>query len=307
MKKVISGIIMTIILLVVVFYNDTISNYIMVNFIYKREIVVQDANQYRKKLDVSYVKEVTDFEPKSKEDLMNILYTILNNGWSEFTFFCDTGYKSCISDVNNLIENREIISNLNNFVSPYNSYNRLFVNYNNFGKITIKVEKIYDEEKTKYIEQTVNGIMNNIIKDNMSTEEKIKVFHDYIINTTVYDNENANKLKANEELEETIDSYNAYGLLVNHISLCGGYSDVMSIFLDKIGVTNIKVSNNTHVWNLVYLNGKWLHLDLTWDDPVVDTKENLLLHNYFLISNQDLQSKDSQYHKFNTNIYVEAQ
>lgn len=67
--------------------------------------------------------------------------------------------------------------------------------------------------------------------------------------------------------------------------------DSMAVFLGKMGIKNIKISNISHVWNLVYLNGAWFHLDLTWDDPVVNTNENLLLHNYFLITNTDLQRK----------------
>ena len=307
MKKILSGFLFIIILLGLFFYNDQISNFIMVNFIYKRDIVIEKPNAYKKDLEVSYVKNVTDFEPNNKKDLMNILYTILNNGWNEFTFFCNVDYKNCIDDVTTLIENKSLISNLNNFVSPFNSYNRLLVNYNNFGKVTIEVEKIYDDEKVAYVNNAIDTIIKQVIHENMTEEEKIKVFHDYIVNTTVYDNENAKKLKENENIDIKTNSYNAYGLFLNHISLCGGYSDTMAIFLDKIGIPNIKVSNNTHVWNLVYLNGKWLHLDLTWDDPVVDTKENLLLHNYFLITNDDLQSKDSKYHKFNIEIYPEAQ
>lgn len=307
MKKICSIFLFLILSFFVFLYHEPISNYIMVNFIYKRDIVIEKPNQYKKNLEVSYVKNVTNFEPKNKKDLMNILYTILNNGWDEFTFFCDMEYKTCIQDVTTLIENKNLISNLNNFVSPFNSYNRLFVNYNNFGKVTIEIEKIYDDIKVDYVNNAIDTIIRQNITETMTTEQKIKTFHDYIVNTTVYDDENAKKLKENENIDIKSNSYNAYGLFTNHISLCGGYSDTMAIFLDKIGVPNIKVSNNTHVWNLVYINGKWLHLDLTWDDPVVDTKENLLLHNYFLITNEDLQSKDSKYHKFNIEIYPEAQ
>lgn len=307
MRKALSYIGLTIVLLGVVFYNDAISNFIMVNFIYKRDIVVEEPNQYKKNTEYQYVKQVTDFEPSNRNELMNILYTILNNGWDSFTFFCDTEYKDCTKDVSELIENKELISNLNNFVHPYNSYNRLFVNYNNFGKVTIEVEKIYTDEQIQKVDQKINEIMQQIIKPTMTNEEKIKAFHDYIINTTVYDSINAEKLKRNEKINLADNSHNAYGLLFNHLSLCGGYSDAMAIFLDKLQIPNMRVSNNSHVWNLVFLNNQWLHLDLTWDDPVVDTKENLLLHNYFLITNQQLQQRDSLYHKFDTSIYSEAQ
>lgn len=298
---------MIVVLLGVCFYNDSISNFIIVNFIYKREIVVKDANQYQKKLEVGYVKQTDNFEPQNRQDLLNILYTILNNGWDNFTFYCGKEYDACMDDMSTIISDKALVSNLNNFVSPYNSYNQLHIDYNNFGKITVAVDKIYSRWQITQTEAEISRIMSAIITDDMTVEQKIKTFHDYIINNTAYDSKNADKIKSNQEIDNASNSHNAYGLLYNHISLCGGYSDVMALFLDRIGVPNMKVSNNTHVWNLVYLNNQWLHLDLTWDDPVVNTHENLLLHNYFLITNAELQAKDNIYHKFDTTIYPEAQ
>lgn len=306
MKKLLSYGLLIFVLLGVAFYNDSISNFIMTNFIYKREIVISEPNQYKKNININFVKQVTDFEPHNKKDLMNILYSILNNGWDEFTFFCDPKYKSCIDDINNLISDKNLVSNLNNFVHPYNTYNRMFVNYNNFGKITISVEKIYNEQQIEAVEKEIERIISVLITPNMTDIEKIKTFHDYIINTTIYDSENADKLKANLKIDSNVNSHNAYGLLFNHKALCGGYSDAMAIFLNKIGINNIKVSNISHVWNLVLVDGKWLHLDLTWDDPIVNTNENILLHNYFLISNNELQTKDTTNHKFDQAIYSEA-
>lgn len=306
MKKVIITVTLILIIITAILCQSNVANYIMTNYIYKRDIVIKDANKYKKILNANYVQETTDFEPASKKELMNILYTILNNGWDEFTFFCDTNYDSCVDDVNELIENRDLISNLNNFVSPYNSYNSLYVKYNNIGKITITVDKIYNNDKLKYVDNKIDEIIKEIIKPKMSDKDKIKAFHDYIINNTIYDSENADKLKVYQQLDNSNNSYNAYGLLTNHVSLCGGYSDSMAIFLDKMNIPNMKISNNLHVWNLVYLDNKWLHLDLTWDDPVVNTKENLLVYNYFLITTNELQSKDNEYHSFDTQIYSEA-
>ena len=36
-----------------------------------------------------------------------------------------------------------------------------------------------------------------------------------------------------------------------------------------IYIINYKISNDEHIWNLVYLDEKWYHLDLTWDDPII--------------------------------------
>ena len=81
----------------------------------------------------------------------------------------------------------------------------------------------------------------------------------------------------------------------------------MGIFLNKMGITNYKVSNDTHVWNMVYLDGNWLHLDVTFDDPVSSNGKNYLSHDYFLISTERLKELDKKENKnshvFNEQIY----
>ena len=98
-------------------------------------------------------------------------------------------------------------------------------------------------------------------------------------------------------------SDNAYGVLIEGIGLCGGYTDTMSLFLDKLNVKNYKVSTNNHTWNRVYVNDKWLHLDLTWDDPISEDGKNILDHNYFLITTNELKDIEKNEHNYNMNIY----
>ena len=78
----------------------------------------------------------------------------------------------------------------------------------------------------------------------------------------------------------------------------------MKLFLDKLNIINYKISNDQHIWNLVYLDGNWVHLDLTWDDPVSD--KNITRDNYFLISTKTLDLLDDDVHYFNSNIFKEA-
>ena len=133
----------------------------------------------------------------------------------------------------------------------------------------------------------------------MSTKEKIKVIHDYIINNTNYDT-----LKTNNINDATYKSNTAYGVLIQGYGICSGYSDAMAIFLDKFNIINYKVSNDEHIWNLVYLDGKWLHLDLTWDDPISD--KNVTRDNYFLIDTNTLEKLDDNSHYFNSSIFSET-
>ena len=79
----------------------------------------------------------------------------------------------------------------------------------------------------------------------------------------------------------------------------------MKIFLDKFNIPNFKVSSENHIWNAVYVNNKWMHLDLTWDDPVTSTGEDILEYDYFLISTKELLEQEKEQHIFDYEIYPE--
>ena len=86
---------------------------------------------------------------------------------------------------------------------------------------------------------------------------------------------------------------------------------------EKFGIKNFKVATELmqedisgHVWNAVYLDGKWLHLDLTWDDPVSDDGKDYLQRKYFLINSSELEEADKgevivKEHIFSQRIYPE--
>ena len=76
--------------------------------------------------------------------------------------------------------------------------------------------------------------------------------------------------------------------------------------LNNLGVDNFKISSKTHVWNAVYLNDKWLHLDLTWDDPVtINSDTQTLSHKFYLIDTKSLDAYKISDHEFDKSIYPE--
>ena len=299
MKKVISLLILITIFIIVLLNNQTIQNFIVKNLIYRDTPVLMEANEYKLKDNFLYVDETSDFHATSKEQLLKIVYTVLNNGWNEFTFYCN--YDNCTKDINNLTENNESLV-LNNFLHPYNSYTKIFLSVNSFGRVEISPIKTYNQEEISFINTKIDNIMKSIITDNMSDREKIKTFHDYVINNTKYDLEYVES----KLTDINNPSHTAIGPLLYGKALCGGYTDLMAIFLDKIGIPNYKISGDDHVWNLVYLDGKWLHLDLTWDDPVTSNGENMILDKFFLITTDKLKSLNTGYHDFNEEFFPEA-
>ena len=256
-----------------------------------------EKNEYYRDADFSYVQNTTNFIPKNKQDILNIYYTVVNSGMTSFTFYCDYDYKECFNDINDLSNNQKTISNISNFVHPFNSFKTIKTEIDSTGKATIHVEKLYDDEMIIILNYKVDEIIKNYIKPNMTVKEKVRKIHDYIINHTVYDKERSDNKIVNYK------SDNAYGVLIEGKGLCGGYSDAMMLFLERFNIPNIKISTENHAWNYVKVDDKWLHLDLTWDDPITSNGKDILDDSYFLIDDTQLKTIEKEEHDYNTEIY----
>ena len=96
------------------------------------------------------------------------------------------------------------------------------------------------------------------------------------------------------------------GPLYDGKAVCSGYSDLMAVFISKLGLNNYKVASDTHIWNVVNINGEWLHIDLTWDDPITKNSDvDTLSHQFFMVNTEKLLEFDTKDHKFDTTIFQE--
>lgn len=299
-----STFIIFIIFLICYTYKDNISIFVMQKVYDMQSVSLPSANSYYSNTDFEFVKKTDDFHLKNYQHILNVIYSILDNGTDEFSFYCDDSYSECLNDFDKVSNDQVLLSVINNMVSPYNSYKKIYFRVASYGKITIKTEKLYSEEEINTLEKVINDYITQNINDNMTIVDKIKSFHDYLINNSVYDKQSADLIENGGSIDFS-NSHKATGPLIYGMSLCSGYSDAMKIYLDKIGVTNYKISNTRHIWNLVYVNDSWVHLDLTWDDPITSTGDNILLHKFFLIDTDSLLKFDSTEHNFNPDYYPE--
>ena len=308
MKKLLVPIICLFCILVVLLNIDVITDKLMFFLNQTTTNTIEIKNDYYKSSNYIFISNTENFTPYGIEDILNIMYTIINSGTTNFTFYCPKEYSNCVNDMKEITKDKTLLTHLNNFVHPFNSFSSVEASISDSGEIIIKVNYLYTEEEKSKINTEVDKIINNIITDDITEDyDKIKVIHDYIINNTKYDLENSEEKK----------SYKAYGPLFNHIATCNGYTDLMAIFLTKMGYDNYKVATTEeasdrtegHVWNAVNVNDEWLHLDLTWDDPVSSDGENYLYHKYFLIDTEELRTADanitSKDHIFDESIYSE--
>ncbi len=256
-----------------------------------------EKNKYYRDYDFKYVQNTDKLIPENKQDILNIYYTFVNSGDLSFTFHCNDKYVNCINDVEALANDQNTISNINNFVHPYNSFESIETTIDSRDNITLKVNKVYDDEMILLINYKIDEIYKTVYDSSLSTKDNIKKFHDYIINKTQYD-----KKRADSKIVK-YKSDNAYGVIIEGIGLCGGYTDAMSLFLEKLNIKNYKVSTINHTWNRAYIDNNWYHIDLTWDDPISEDGTDVLDDKYFMITTNELLSMEKNEHNFDLNIY----
>ncbi|MDR0671183.1 MAG: hypothetical protein LBF64_02615 [Oscillospiraceae bacterium] len=92
----------------------------------------------------------------------------------------------------------------------------------------------------------------------VSPAEKVLAVNDYLVSRTAYD--------------LTYAGATAYDALVNRAAVCEGYSLAFGLLMDRLGIEwrYISSAKMSHAWNLVRLDGAWYHVDVTWNDPIVN-------------------------------------
>ena len=305
MKKFIF--VVTLILALIIFdkrvFGDTIYNvYYKLNNDKEYKIIenteVLNTNTYFKKDVSKYVVTTDSLIAKDKQELMNIYYSAINKGYDKLTFYCDEEYYNCDKDIEYLSTEDSNFSYINQLVNVYNSYKSITTSYSSNLRVDITVNKKYNEEDIKRINDEIYSIIDKLhLNDYDDIFEKIRLFHDYLARINSYDEDMANTMESN------YNSDSAIGALFEGKAICSGYTDAMSLFLDILGIENYRVATDKHVWNALKVNNKWYHIDLTWDDPIVSDGSNIILEDYFMISTDELLSKNDPDHNFDREIY----
>ena len=118
-----------------------------------------------------------------------------------------------------------------------------------------------------------------------SDYEKELYVHDYCLNHFKYD-------YAFDELSHTI-----LGPMLGSVGVCEGIAKFVKLALDHLGVRSIVVSgkaknpyddseNEYHAWNIVHIEGRTYHLDVTFDMTV---KRKTNRHDYFNLPDDEIK------------------
>ena len=121
------------------------------------------------------------------------------------------------------------------------------------------------DDKDKYILKELKKAVGEIIKDGMSEYDKEKAVYDYVFSQTHF---NDDSLVAISDESEDDESYNPYGFFHDHSTICVGNATTIKLFFDVLGIDSKIIhstENGEHAWNVVKIDGKWYHLDVTFD------------------------------------------
>ena len=135
------------------------------------------------------------------------------------------------------------------------------------------------------------AMVQDLKTDALSDVQKALILHDRLATHCEYDQENYDKYVQNPAYQIPPDSFNMYGALVNGMAVCQGYSKAYKYMLDLLGIPNRLCASEkaAHMWNIVTVDGKEYHVDVTHDDPVRDI-EGRVYHTNFLVSTEKFKS-----------------
>ncbi len=132
------------------------------------------------------------------------------------------------------------------------------------------------------IEAEYANIVRGILPG-MTDAEKVLVVNDYMCMNYEYDT----TLSAD-------GAYELYGVMINKTGVCDSYSKAFLYVMNRLGIECKRMVSDeiNHAWNCVKINGKWYHVDVTWNDPV---KDNIgrVSHDYLLVSDYNINENYS--------------
>lgn len=130
----------------------------------------------------------------------------------------------------------------------------------------------WDNENLTEVQKVAKDFVNNYIADDMTDFEKEMEIIQYMVQNITYDYDNF--------LEETVPgtSYGTTGALLYGTAVCAGYTDTFTLLADACGLETMEVSGEGngvggwggHAWNKIKLDGEWYHVDVTWEDPIMN-------------------------------------
>ena len=142
------------------------------------------------------------------------------------------------------------------------------------GNYAVIPQYFFSQENVAVYNQKIQDAANAIIYDLKLTEgndlEKVRKVHDYMCRTITYDFGGANV----NDVSRFIAAHNIIGVFAHKKAQCEGIAKAAKVLLNAVDVRCIVLFGEAedtpgkmtdHCWNIVNIDGKPCHLDITFD------------------------------------------
>ncbi|MBR2108875.1 MAG: Ig-like domain-containing protein [Ruminococcus sp.] len=181
-------------------------------------------------------------------------------------------------------------------------------NYSTGKVISIRPEYYFDiEDIPAEIEKFNNkaDLFLSGVDPNWNDVIKARYLHDLLAHYTEYDTKYETINDADyEEFRREMRIYTAYGAIVEHNAVCEGYALAYNYLLSKLGIRGhyIQSIKQRHAWNMVEIDGKFYHVDITHDDPTYDNLGKVNHDNFFKSDNWFNNDNNDDHREWITNL-----
>lgn len=134
--------------------------------------------------------------------------------------------------------------------------------YLEYFAVSVKVPEQY-QAALAYIQPTITQASQL-----GSDRAKVEYLHDYLCSLMAYD------INATADIAQIFSPYN------NELrGACGSYATAFNYLCGAANIPSFLVRSADHSWNMVYADGRWLHVDVSADD-LHQNKNALLIETY---------------------------
>lgn len=163
----------------------------------------------------------------------------------------------------------------------------------------------HDEEMKAAFDKTEEELLEQLPSKDAPDAEKIKAIAELLAERVEYCYPVMDPLLMEgltpEEEEMTRYARSEYGAMVNGWAVCEGYARAFQYLADKLDVISLFMEGDTaggsHAWNMVWLDGNWYHVDVTWMDG---GEGNPIRWEWLLLSDEEISTTHWNIHWANT-------
>ena len=159
------------------------------------------------------------------------------------------------------------------FPRQYTNLGYSFNTGDNYVTFTYVVSKNITSSQQTAVNNAVAAIKKELKLTSLPSDyHRILAVHDWLVKNVKYDN--------------TLQKHSVYDALVGRRAVCDGYALAAYLLLNDLGIPCRFMSGtgnrDSHAWNIVYLEGKWYFMDVTWDANAYEQGVPEKSHKYFL-------------------------